>query len=111
MLNVLTLHTSIYPDGSSQQSKEDHSAAPLATTFNADFGDQRMAVRAAEQCCHPGSAALLILASHNIPTRRTMHRHPTFTDMVLGLYYITKGKKSADTHGKSSVEKAELSIR
>ncbi|MBN9352358.1 MAG: DNA-directed RNA polymerase subunit beta' [Chitinophagaceae bacterium] len=76
---------------------------PLVTTaFNADFDGDQMAVHVPLSSAAILEAQLLMLASHNIlnPQNGTPITLPT-QDMVLGLYYITKGRKSTkDVHVK-----------
>ena len=69
---------------------------PLVTTaFNADFDGDQMAVHVPLSNAAVLEAQLLMLASHNIlnPQNGTPITLPS-QDMVLGLYYITKGKKT-----------------
>src|SRR4029078_1626775 len=69
---------------------------PLVTTaFNADFDGDQMAVHVPLSNSAVLEAQLLMLASHNIlnPQNGTPITLPS-QDMVLGLYYITKGKKT-----------------
>ncbi|HNA17815.1 MAG TPA: DNA-directed RNA polymerase subunit beta', partial [Ferruginibacter sp.] len=69
---------------------------PLVTTaFNADFDGDQMAVHVPLSNAAILEAQLLMLSSHNIlnPQNGTPITLPS-QDMVLGLYYITKGKKS-----------------
>ena len=69
---------------------------PLVTTaFNADFDGDQMAVHVPLSNSAILEAQLLMLSSHNIlnPQNGTPITLPS-QDMVLGLYYITKGKKS-----------------
>jgi len=69
---------------------------PLVTTaFNADFDGDQMAVHVPLGHAAILEAQLLMLASHNIlnPANGAPIAVPS-QDMVLGLYYITKGKKS-----------------
>jgi len=71
---------------------------PLVTTaFNADFDGDQMAVHVPLSNAAVLEAQLLMLASHNIlnPQNGTPITLPS-QDMVLGLYYITKGKKSTE---------------
>ena len=71
---------------------------PLVTTaFNADFDGDQMAVHVPLSNAAVLEAQLLMLASHNIlnPQNGTPITLPS-QDMVLGLYYITKGKRSTD---------------
>jgi DNA-directed RNA polymerase subunit beta' len=72
---------------------------PLVTTaFNADFDGDQMAVHVPLSNAAVLEAQLLMLASHNIlnPQNGTPITLPS-QDMVLGLYYITKGKKTTAT--------------
>jgi len=69
---------------------------PLVTTaFNADFDGDQMAVHVPLSHAAILESQLLMLASHNIlnPQNGTPITLPS-QDMVLGLYYITKGKKT-----------------
>jgi DNA-directed RNA polymerase subunit beta' len=69
---------------------------PLVTTaFNADFDGDQMAVHVPLSNAAVLEAQLLMLASHNIlnPQNGTPITVPS-QDMVLGLYYITKGKRN-----------------
>jgi len=69
---------------------------PLVTTaFNADFDGDQMAVHVPLSNSAILEAQLHMLSSHNIlnPQNGTPITLPS-QDMVLGLYYITKGKKS-----------------
>ncbi|MFZ9301386.1 MAG: DNA-directed RNA polymerase subunit beta', partial [Chitinophagaceae bacterium] len=71
---------------------------PLVTSaFNADFDGDQMAVHVPLSNAAILEAQLLMLASHNIlnPQNGTPITLPS-QDMVLGLYYITKGKKNTD---------------
>ena len=72
---------------------------PLVTSsFNADFDGDQMAVHVPLSSAAVLEAQLLMLSSHNIlnPQNGTPITLPS-QDMVLGLYYITKGKKTTDT--------------
>ncbi|GAB4092447.1 DNA-directed RNA polymerase subunit beta' [Flaviaesturariibacter terrae] len=72
---------------------------PLVTTaFNADFDGDQMAVHVPLSNAAVLEAQLLMLAAHNIlnPQNGTPITLPS-QDMVLGLYYISKGKKSTET--------------
>jgi DNA-directed RNA polymerase subunit beta' len=78
---------------------------PLVTTaFNADFDGDQMAVHLPLGNAAILEAQLLMLASHNIlnPANGAPIAVPS-QDMVLGLYYITKGKYST----KEDVVKGE----
>ncbi|HEX8314770.1 MAG TPA: DNA-directed RNA polymerase subunit beta' [Flavisolibacter sp.] len=69
---------------------------PLVTSaFNADFDGDQMAVHVPLSHAAILEAQLLMLASHNIlnPQNGTPITLPS-QDMVLGLYYISKGRKS-----------------
>ncbi len=70
----------------------------VCTAFNADFDGDQMAVHVPLSHAAILEAQLLMLASHNIlnPQNGTPITLPS-QDMVLGLYYITKGKKSTET--------------
>src|SRR5580698_2788358 len=67
----------------------------VCTAFNADFDGDQMAVHVPLSSSAVLEAQLLMLSSHNIlnPQNGTPITLPS-QDMVLGLYYITKGKKS-----------------
>jgi len=67
----------------------------VCTAFNADFDGDQMAVHVPLGNAAILEAQLLMLASHNIlnPSNGAPVTVPS-QDMVLGLYYITKGKKS-----------------
>ncbi|CAN5177299.1 DNA-directed RNA polymerase subunit beta' [soil metagenome] len=72
---------------------------PLVTTaFNADFDGDQMAVHVPLSNAAVLEAQLLMLSAHNIlnPQNGTPITLPS-QDMVLGLYYISKGKKSTPT--------------
>jgi DNA-directed RNA polymerase subunit beta' len=71
---------------------------PLVTAaFNADFDGDQMAVHVPLSNAAILEAQLLMLASHNIlnPQNGTPITLPS-QDMVLGLYYLTKSKKTDD---------------
>lgn len=90
---------------------------PLVTTaFNADFDGDQMAVHVPLSNAAVLEAQLLMLSSHNIlnPQNGTPITLPS-QDMVLGLYYITKGKKSTEAEkvrgeGKSFYSPEEVII-
>ncbi|WKZ64893.1 MAG: DNA-directed RNA polymerase subunit beta' [Flavobacteriales bacterium] len=67
----------------------------VCTAFNADFDGDQMAVHVPLGNTAILEAQLLMLASHNIlnPANGAPIAVPS-QDMVLGLYYITKGRKS-----------------
>ncbi|MBK9328810.1 MAG: DNA-directed RNA polymerase subunit beta' [Sphingobacteriales bacterium] len=68
----------------------------VCTAFNADFDGDQMAVHVPLSNAAVLEAQILMLASHNIlnPQNGTPITIPS-QDMVLGLYYLTKGKKSS----------------
>jgi DNA-directed RNA polymerase subunit beta' len=70
----------------------------VCTAFNADFDGDQMAVHVPLSSAAVLEAQLLMLSSHNIlnPQNGTPITLPS-QDMVLGLYYITKGKRSTAT--------------
>jgi DNA-directed RNA polymerase subunit beta' len=70
----------------------------VCTAFNADFDGDQMAVHLPLGNAAILEAQMLLLASHNIlnPANGAPVTVPS-QDMVLGLYYITKGKFSTDT--------------
>lgn len=67
----------------------------VCTAFNADFDGDQMAVHVPLSNAAILEAQLLMLASHNIlnPQNGTPITLPS-QDMVLGLYYISKGRRS-----------------
>jgi DNA-directed RNA polymerase subunit beta' len=67
----------------------------VCSAFNADFDGDQMAVHVPLSNAAVLEAQLLMLASHNIlnPQNGTPITLPS-QDMVLGLYYISKGKKT-----------------
>lgn len=69
----------------------------VCTAFNADFDGDQMAVHVPLGNAAILEAQLLMLASHNIlnPSNGAPVTVPS-QDMVLGLYYITKGRKSTE---------------
>ncbi len=72
----------------------------VCTAFNADFDGDQMAVHVPLGHAAILEAQLLMLASHNIlnPANGAPIAVPS-QDMVLGLYYITKGRKSDKERG------------
>ncbi|WP_118194468.1 DNA-directed RNA polymerase subunit beta' [Albibacterium indicum] len=70
----------------------------VCTSFNADFDGDQMAVHLPLGNAAILEAQILMLASHNIlnPANGTPITVPS-QDMVLGLYYISKGRKTDDT--------------
>ncbi|MBP7679101.1 MAG: DNA-directed RNA polymerase subunit beta' [Bacteroidales bacterium] len=71
----------------------------VCTAFNADFDGDQMAVHVPLGNAAILEAQLLMLASHNIlnPANGAPITVPS-QDMVLGLYYMTKGRKSTPEH-------------
>ncbi|MCE2846953.1 MAG: DNA-directed RNA polymerase subunit beta' [Sphingobacteriales bacterium] len=71
----------------------------VCTAFNADFDGDQMAVHLPLGNAAILEAQMLMLASHNIlnPANGAPITVPS-QDMVLGLYYITKGRKTTDDH-------------
>ncbi|HBH25074.1 MAG TPA: DNA-directed RNA polymerase subunit beta' [Cytophagales bacterium] len=69
------------------------------TAFNADFDGDQMAVHVPLGQEAVLEASMLMLSSHNIlnPANGAPIAVPS-QDMVLGLYYVTKGRKSTDDH-------------
>jgi DNA-directed RNA polymerase subunit beta' len=69
----------------------------VCSAFNADFDGDQMAVHVPLSNAAILEAQLLMLSSHNIlnPQNGTPITLPS-QDMVLGLYYITKGRKSLE---------------
>ena len=85
---------------------------PLVTaSFNADFDGDQMAVHVPLSSAAILEAQLLMLSSHNIlnPQNGTPITLPS-QDMVLGLYYITKLKKSTSTEIVKGEGKAFYSL-
>src|SRR5437879_5719911 len=74
----------------------------VCTAFNADFDGDQMAVHIPLSPEAQVEASVLMLASHNIlsPASGQPITVPT-QDMVLGLYYLTKGKPGAKGEGRS----------
>ncbi len=71
----------------------------VCTAFNADFDGDQMAVHLPLGNAAILEAQVLMLAAHNIlnPANGTPITVPS-QDMVLGLYYITKGRKTDNEH-------------
>ena len=67
----------------------------VCTAFNADFDGDQMAVHVPLGPAAILEASMLMLASHNIlnPANGAPIAVPS-QDMVLGLYYVTKGKRT-----------------
>ena len=70
----------------------------VCTAFNADFDGDQMAVHVPLGHEAILEASVLMLSSHNIlnPANGAPITVPS-QDMVLGLYYVTKGRRSTDT--------------
>jgi DNA-directed RNA polymerase subunit beta' len=79
----------------------------VCSAFNADFDGDQMAVHVPLSNAAILEAQLLMLSSHNIlnPQNGTPITLPS-QDMVLGLYYITKGRKSTETEKVQGENKA-----
>lgn len=71
----------------------------VCTAFNADFDGDQMAVHVPLGHEAILEASLLMLSSHNIlnPANGAPITVPS-QDMVLGLYYVTKGRESTEEH-------------
>ncbi len=71
----------------------------VCTAFNADFDGDQMAVHVPLGHAAVLEASTLMLSSHNIlnPANGAPVTVPS-QDMVLGLYYVTKGRRSTDDH-------------
>ncbi|MFA0962575.1 DNA-directed RNA polymerase subunit beta' [Roseivirga sp. BDSF3-8] len=71
----------------------------VCTAFNADFDGDQMAVHVPLGHEAILEASMLMLSSHNIlnPANGAPITVPS-QDMVLGLYYVTKGRRSTDDH-------------
>lgn len=71
----------------------------VCTAFNADFDGDQMAVHVPLGHDAVLEASMLMLSSHNIlnPANGAPIAVPS-QDMVLGLYYVTKGRRSTDDH-------------
>ncbi|MDX1905169.1 MAG: DNA-directed RNA polymerase subunit beta' [Thermonemataceae bacterium] len=83
----------------------------VCTAFNADFDGDQMAVHVPLGHEAVLEASMLMLASHNIlnPANGAPITVPS-QDMVLGLYYITKGKKGDAGEGKTFYSAEEVII-
>src|SRR5437588_279479 len=74
----------------------------VCTAFNADFDGDQMAVHIPLSPEAQIEASVLMLASHNILSPASGHPITVPTqDMVLGLYYLTKGKPGAKGEGRA----------
>jgi DNA-directed RNA polymerase subunit beta' len=71
----------------------------VCTAFNADFDGDQMAVHVPLGHNAVMEASMLMLSSHNIlnPANGAPITVPS-QDMVLGLYYVTKGRRSTEDH-------------
>jgi DNA-directed RNA polymerase subunit beta' len=85
----------------------------VCTAFNADFDGDQMAVHIPLSPEAQVEASVLMLASHNIlsPASGQPITVPT-QDMVLGLYYLTKGKPGAKGEGRAfaNIEEVLLAL-
>jgi len=85
----------------------------VCTAFNADFDGDQMAVHIPLSPEAQVEASVLMLASHNIlsPASGQPITVPT-QDMVLGLYYLTKGKPGARGEGRAfaNIEEVLLAL-
>src|SRR3979411_631502 len=74
----------------------------VCTAFNADFDGDQMAVHIPLSPEAQVEASVLMLSSHNIlsPASGQPITVPT-QDMVLGLYYLTKGKPNSKGEGRA----------
>src|SRR3989440_558746 len=85
----------------------------VCTAFNADFDGDQMAVHIPLSPEAQVEASVLMLSSHNIlsPASGQPITVPT-QDMVLGLYYLTKGKPGAKGEGRAfaNIEEVLLAL-
>ncbi|MBL7848345.1 MAG: DNA-directed RNA polymerase subunit beta' [Cyclobacteriaceae bacterium] len=83
----------------------------VCTAFNADFDGDQMAVHVPLGQEAIMEASLLMLSSHNIlnPSNGAPITVPS-QDMVLGLYYLTKGRKGEKGEGKRYYSPEEVII-
>lgn len=86
----------------------------VCTAFNADFDGDQMAVHVPLGNAAILEAQLLMLASHNIlnPANGAPITVPS-QDMVLGLYYMTKGRRTSETYkakGEGSIFYSEEEV-
>src|SRR5579862_2906480 len=85
----------------------------VCTAFNADFDGDQMAVHIPLSPEAQVEASVLMLSSHNILSPASGHPITVPTqDMVLGLYYLTKGKPGAKGEGRSfaNIEEVLLAL-
>jgi DNA-directed RNA polymerase subunit beta' len=83
----------------------------VCTAFNADFDGDQMAVHVPLGQEAILEAATLMLSSHNIlnPANGAPITVPS-QDMVLGLYYLTKGRKGEQGEGKTFYSSEEVIV-
>ncbi len=83
----------------------------VCTAFNADFDGDQMAVHVPLGQEAVLEASLLMLSSHNIlnPANGAPITVPS-QDMVLGLYYLTKGRKAEKGEGKRFYSPEEVIV-
>ncbi|MBY0433661.1 MAG: DNA-directed RNA polymerase subunit beta', partial [Cyclobacteriaceae bacterium] len=83
----------------------------VCTAFNADFDGDQMAVHVPLGQEAIMEASILMLSSHNIlnPSNGAPITVPS-QDMVLGLYYLTKGRKGEKGEGKTYFAPEEVII-
>jgi len=83
----------------------------VCTAFNADFDGDQMAVHVPLGQEAIMEASLLMLSSHNIlnPSNGAPITVPS-QDMVLGLYYLTKGRKGEKGEGRTYYSSEEVII-
>ena len=83
----------------------------VCTAFNADFDGDQMAVHVPLGQEAILEASMLMLSSHNIlnPSNGAPITVPS-QDMVLGLYYLTKGRKGQKGEGKTFYSPEEVII-
>ncbi|MFZ5973525.1 MAG: DNA-directed RNA polymerase subunit beta' [Bacteroidota bacterium] len=83
----------------------------VCTAFNADFDGDQMAVHVPLGQEAILEASLLMLSSHNIlnPANGAPITVPS-QDMVLGLYYLTKGRKGEPGEGKTFYSPEEVIV-
>ncbi|MBS1557713.1 MAG: DNA-directed RNA polymerase subunit beta' [Bacteroidetes bacterium] len=83
----------------------------VCTAFNADFDGDQMAVHVPLGQEAVLEASLLMLSSHNIlnPANGAPITVPS-QDMVLGLYYLTKGRKGEKGEGKKFYSAEEVIV-
>jgi DNA-directed RNA polymerase subunit beta' len=83
----------------------------VCTAFNADFDGDQMAVHVPLGQEAIVEASILMLSSHNIlnPSNGAPITVPS-QDMVLGLYYLTKGRKGEKGEGKTYYSPEEVIV-